>query len=113
MEMESIDLRWQVQAEQERLIQSLAQVPVREQDAVARIETLLALEAAVKLKHFTALVRVKNALTESQVAQLDALQRCGADGEPLRFERFKAAPPPAGGAARARGAPPPRKPPPA
>ena len=123
MEAESIDLRWQVQAEQERLIQALSQHPVREQDAVQRIESLLALEAAVKLKHFTGLLRVKNALNDDQVAQLDQIQRCG-PGAPAAGGRGRgvpvrardAVPPPA--AARGRGgrggrASPPPAPPPA
>lgn len=70
----TIDLQWNLQAEQATLAQLLEQRPVQEQAAVAQLNKLMELEASVKRAHLSALTRIKNALTDQQVQQLNDLR---------------------------------------
>jgi Spy/CpxP family protein refolding chaperone len=70
LQNQAIDLQWNLQAEQQALLELLEQRPIREPAVLAQMNKLLELEAAVKRTHLTTLVRIKNALTDQQVEQL-------------------------------------------
>jgi Spy/CpxP family protein refolding chaperone len=74
LQNQTVDLQWNLQAEQSALTELLEQRPIQEQAAVAQITKLMELEAAVKRTHLTALIRIKNSLTDRQVQQLTELR---------------------------------------
>ena len=82
LQNQTVDLQWNLQAEQAALTELLDQRPIQEQAAVAQITKLMDLEAAVKRTHLTALIRIKNALTERQVQQLSELRRLNVRDHP-------------------------------
>ena len=77
LQSQTIDVQWNLQAEQTALTELLEQRPIQEQAVTAQMNKLLELEAAVKRTHLTTLVRIKNALTDRQVQQLTELRGTG------------------------------------
>ena len=74
LQNQTVDLQWNLQAEQASLSEMLERQPINEQAAVAQVNKLLELEANVKRTHLGALIRIKNALTEKQIQQLTQLR---------------------------------------
>ena len=74
LQNQTVDLQWNLQAEQASLSEMLERQPINEQAAVAQVSKLLELEANVKRTHLGALIRIKNALTEKQIQQLTQLR---------------------------------------
>jgi Spy/CpxP family protein refolding chaperone len=70
----TVDLQWNLQAEQTELARLLEQRPVQEQAAIAQLNKLMDLEASVKRAHLATLTRIKNVLTDRQVQQLTELR---------------------------------------
>lgn len=75
LQNQTVDLQWNLQAEQSTLTEMLNRRPINEQGVVAQVNKLLELEANVKRTHLSALVRIKNALTEKQIQQLMQYRR--------------------------------------
>jgi Spy/CpxP family protein refolding chaperone len=64
------DLQWKLQDEVEKMATLVKQPRVNEQDAVAQLEKVLAIEREIKRAQVTLLVRIKNNLTPEQQAKL-------------------------------------------
>jgi Spy/CpxP family protein refolding chaperone len=95
LQSHSIDVQWELQDEQKKLMDLLAQRPIPEGAVTAQINKLLELESTVKRAHLTALVRIKNALTQQQVDQLTSLRGQWHENDEL-FSQFLRTPPPSG-----------------
>ena len=64
------DLQWNLQNEQQRLRQALAQDRVEPETAMPRVEQVLRMESEFKRAHFRLLIAIKNALTEEQIGMI-------------------------------------------
>jgi Spy/CpxP family protein refolding chaperone len=64
------DWQWKLQDEMEKMATLVKQPRVNEQDAVAQLEKVLAIEREIKRAQVTLLVRIKNNLTPEQQAKL-------------------------------------------
>jgi Spy/CpxP family protein refolding chaperone len=95
LQSHSIDVQWELQDEQKKLMDLLGQRPIPEGAVVAQINKLLELESTVKRAHLTALVRIKNALTPQQVEQLTSLRGRWHESDEL-FSQLIRTPPPGG-----------------
>lgn len=72
---QTVDLQWNLQAEQQTLTSLLDRRPINEAAAVAQMSKLLELEDAVKRTHLATLIKIKNALTPQQIALLNEVRR--------------------------------------
>jgi Spy/CpxP family protein refolding chaperone len=70
LQAQVIEVQWQMQQEQEKLADLLAQTSVQEPGALAQIDRVLDLERQIKKAHLAALIRIKNTLTAEQQQQL-------------------------------------------
>jgi Spy/CpxP family protein refolding chaperone len=70
-----LDLQWDMQAEQQKLVQLLKAQPVDEAAALAQVDRLLNEEREVKKAQLSLLIRIKNLLTDAQQAKLSELRR--------------------------------------
>jgi Spy/CpxP family protein refolding chaperone len=86
LQNQTVDLQWNLQAEQATLADMLDRRPINEQAVVAQVSKLLELEANVKRTHLSALVRIKNALTDKQIQQLTDLR--GRNATPHARDEF-------------------------
>jgi Spy/CpxP family protein refolding chaperone len=68
-----VDHQWQLQDEQQKLHELLAQPTVEEAAALAQVDKVLELERTIKRLHLGMLVRIRNALTPEQHERLRAL----------------------------------------
>jgi Spy/CpxP family protein refolding chaperone len=75
LQSQTVDLQWNLQAEQQALFALLEKRPINEQAAVAQMSKLVELEDAVKRTHLATLIKIKNALTEKQIGILNSLRR--------------------------------------
>jgi Spy/CpxP family protein refolding chaperone len=64
------ELQWKLQDEMEKMVSLVKQPQVEEQDALAQLEKVLAIEREIKRAQVTLLVRIKNKLTPEQQAKL-------------------------------------------
>lgn len=62
--------QWKLQDEMEKLVALVKQQHVEEQEALAQLEKVLAMEREIKRAQVTLLVRIKNKLTPEQQAKL-------------------------------------------
>ena len=69
-----IDPQWQVQTEAARMVELLQQRPQDEAAILGQLDRILDLERRIKKLQFILLVRIKNALTASQIEKLDKLR---------------------------------------
>ena len=69
-----LDAQWQLQTEAGRLVELLQQRPVDEGKVLTQLDRILDLERRVKKLQFTLLIRIKNALTPSQLQRLEELR---------------------------------------
>ncbi len=74
-----VELQWQMQDQNQRLAELLAQSPVDSAAALAQVDRILDTERQVKRAHLALLIRIKNTLTQDQRDQLRRL-RAGAEG---------------------------------
>ena len=70
-----LDLQWDMQSEQQKLVQLLKAQPVDESAALAQVDRLLNQEREVKKAQLSLLIRIKNLLSDVQQAKLNELRR--------------------------------------
>ncbi len=68
------ELQWQLQGEMEALSELIKQERVAEQPVLAQLDKVLDIEREIKKTQIGMLVRLKNKLTSSQIAQLRELK---------------------------------------
>ena len=69
-----VDLQWRLMEATQQLEEALAPSSVEQTRALTLVDQVLAMEREVKTRHLTALIRIKNALTEEQQEALSARQ---------------------------------------
>ena len=69
-----LDLQWDMQSEQQKLVQLLKAQPVDEAAALAQVDRLLNQEREVKKAQLSLLIRIKNLLSDTQQAKLSELR---------------------------------------
>jgi Spy/CpxP family protein refolding chaperone len=69
-----LDLQWDMQTEQQKLVQLLKAQPVDENAALAQVDRVLSQEREVKKAQLSLLIRVKNLLSDAQQAKLNELR---------------------------------------
>jgi len=69
-----LDLQWDMQSEQQKLVQLLKAQPVDEAAALAQVDRLLNQEREVKKAQLSLLIRIKNLLRDTQQAKLSELR---------------------------------------
>jgi Spy/CpxP family protein refolding chaperone len=70
-------LQWQLQAASQQLSQLLDESPVNESKALAQAAEVMKLETEIKRAHLGLLIRIRNTLSDTQRAKLQALRRAG------------------------------------
>jgi len=70
-----LDLQWDMQSEQQKLVQLLKAQPVDEAAAIAQVDRVLSQEREVKKVQLSLLIRIKNLLSEAQQTKLNELRR--------------------------------------
>jgi Spy/CpxP family protein refolding chaperone len=75
LQNQTVELQWNLQAEQQALVSLLEKRPINEQAAVAQMAKLVDLEDAVKRTHLATLIKIKNALTDKQIEILNSQRR--------------------------------------
>ncbi len=76
-EAKVVDLRWQFEAESQKLTNLMERERVDEKEAMAQAEKVMALEQKIKREHLALLIRVKNQLSASQQEKLRSLRAEG------------------------------------
>lgn len=71
------DLQWEAREASEAMAKMLQQTPIDESRVLAQADKVMGLERDIKKIHLSMLIRIKNALTAEQVAQLTQLRRTG------------------------------------
>ena len=66
-------MQWNMQAEQQKLVELLGQSPVNVAAALAQADRLMEIEHRVKHAHLAALIKIKNVLTREQQTRLRAM----------------------------------------
>jgi Spy/CpxP family protein refolding chaperone len=74
MQAKFIDAQWDLQEQTGRMTQLLQQSPADEAKILEQADKIMALEREIKRAHLTLLIRIKNALTQEQIAKLEALR---------------------------------------
>jgi len=74
MQAKFIDAQWDLQEQTGKMTQLLQQSPADEAKILEQADKIMALEREIKRAHLTLLIRIKNALTQEQVAKLEALR---------------------------------------
>ncbi len=69
-----LDLQWDLQSEQQKLVQLLKAQPVDEVAALAQVDRLLSQEREVKKVQLSLLIRIKNLLSAAQQEKLNQLR---------------------------------------
>jgi len=69
------DLKWQMKDESEALADILKQSPVNEAQLLEQADKVMTLEQQVKKTHLILLARIKNMLSDEQLATLKRLRR--------------------------------------
>lgn len=73
-QMKFTDWQWKLQDEMEKLISTVKQARVDEQQALVQLEKVLSLEREIKRAQVALLVRIKNKLTPEQQAKLEGIR---------------------------------------
>jgi Spy/CpxP family protein refolding chaperone len=71
------DLQWEAREASEAMAKMLQQTPIDETRVLAQADKVMGLERDIKKIHLSLLIRIKNALTPEQIAQLTQLRRTG------------------------------------
>jgi len=66
------DLQWQLKEASDTMVELLQQTPVDEKRVLDQADKVMGLERDIKKIHLAMLIRIKNALTPEQIAQLKA-----------------------------------------
>ena len=69
-----LDLQWEMESEQQKLVQLLRAQPIDEGAALSQVDRLLNQEREVKKAQLSLLIRIKNLLSNSQQAKLNELR---------------------------------------
>jgi len=69
-----VELQWRMQEETQKLSELMQPQTVREADALAQVDRVLAIEREIKRAHLAALIRIKNTLTREQQQTLNSLR---------------------------------------
>jgi Spy/CpxP family protein refolding chaperone len=69
-----LDLQWDMQSEQQKLVQLLKTQPIDEAAALSQVDRLLNQEHEVKKAQLSLLIRIKNLLSVAQQAKLNELR---------------------------------------
>jgi len=69
-----IDLQWDLKEAGETMAQMLQQTPIDEHRVLEQADKVMGLEHQIKTIQLTMLIRIKNALTPEQIAQLRQLR---------------------------------------
>ena len=69
------DLKWQMREESEALAEILKQTPIDETELLEQAGKVMTLEQQIKKTHLVLLARLKNMLTERQVAMLKEFRK--------------------------------------
>jgi len=69
-----VELQWRMQDETQKLSELMQPQTVREADALAQVDRVLAVEREIKRTHLLALIRIKNTLTREQQQTLNSLR---------------------------------------
>lgn len=69
-----LDLQWDMQSEQQKLVQLLKAQPIDEAATLAQLDRVLNQEREVKKAQLSLLIRIKNLLTEAQQVKLRELR---------------------------------------
>jgi Spy/CpxP family protein refolding chaperone len=69
------DLQWEAREASEAMAQMLQQTPIDEARVLQQADKVMGLEREIKKIHLSMLIRIKNALTPEQIAQLTQLRR--------------------------------------
>jgi Spy/CpxP family protein refolding chaperone len=89
-----LDLRWQSEAEAEKLGKLLAADKIDQAAALAEAQRLMGIEQELKTAHLTLLIRIKNELTPAQQAKLRELRPRMREGRGARRRGPRPGPPP-------------------
>lgn len=73
LQTQVLEAQWDMQAEQQKLVELLAQTRVNEAAALEQAGRLMDFERRVKRAHLSTLIRIKNVLTSEQQSRLRAL----------------------------------------
>ena len=73
-QMKFTDLQWKLQDEAEKMVSVAKQPHVDEQQALAQLEKVLAVEREIKRAQIALLVKIKNKLTPEQQAKLEEMR---------------------------------------
>ena len=68
------DLQWQLKEASDTMVELLQQTPVDETRVLDQADKVMGLEHDIKKIHLSMLIRIKNALTPEQIAQLRQLR---------------------------------------
>ena len=74
MELDIIDVQFDLQGESQKLVHLLQTRPVDETAVMAQVDKVLGLEREIKRTQIQLVVRIKNLLTEAQQAKLSELR---------------------------------------
>jgi Spy/CpxP family protein refolding chaperone len=64
------DLQWELKEASEAMVQMLQQTPIDEARVLEQADKVMGYEREIKKIHLSMLIRIKNALTPEQIAQL-------------------------------------------
>jgi Spy/CpxP family protein refolding chaperone len=73
-QMKFTDLQWKLQDEMEKMVSLVRQPRVDEQQTLAQLEKILAMEREMKRAQIALLVHIKNRLTPDQQAKLEDIR---------------------------------------
>ena len=71
---DTVEIQWQLQAEQEKLSKLLGAPRIDEEKALTQVSELMTVEQQMKKEHLGLLIRIKNQLTPEQQEQLRELR---------------------------------------
>ena len=74
-QLKFFDAQWQMQSEQSTLVKLLSARPADETAVLAQIDRVLNLEREIKRAQMSLLIRIKNTLSDQQIARLTELRK--------------------------------------
>lgn len=76
-QLKFFDLQWEAREASEAMAQMLQQTPIDETRVLQQADKVMGLEREIKKIHLSMLIRIKNALTPEQIAQLKQMRYAG------------------------------------
>jgi Spy/CpxP family protein refolding chaperone len=74
MQTKFIDAQWDLQEQSSKMTQLLQRSPADEAKILEQADRIMSLEREIKRAHLTLLIRIKNALTNEQIAKLETMR---------------------------------------